>query len=273
MTIEQLLKLKEKVGKHVFGQLLAAKDGHTTVSETSKRSRKNFKRENKNRPREMSSKRPSYDRTPVFAVKKNEEVSFVIWSINVRRLFIASFLLSHSPAEIHAMKSQVGSLTSESSTNRTSSWTMFDIKRRASWKRNYVKLKTTKKRKNWVIWSLGSKIRTEWSQPRFTSKRWPISWRLRWKKLPDGSISIEVRILYALCTISTKYQLIHFRATQERRACREVQEPQENGRPGQIYGKEAQKERWQRSQEASVLVLNNSRIVLSFNHCILRTFY
>lgn len=75
MTIEQLLKLKEKVGKHVLGQLLAAKDGHTTGTEARKRHRKEFKRENKNRPREMSSKRPSYDRTPAFAVKKNVEVS------------------------------------------------------------------------------------------------------------------------------------------------------------------------------------------------------
>ncbi|KAK3587747.1 hypothetical protein CHS0354_042702 [Potamilus streckersoni] len=55
LSFEELLKVKEKIGLKVFNQLMYGSKMKSAVTETSKPNKK-FKRENKNRPMEMSSK-------------------------------------------------------------------------------------------------------------------------------------------------------------------------------------------------------------------------
>lgn len=62
LSFEELQKLKERIGAKVYNEALFGKN---TVGK-SKEERKIFKRENKNRPREVSSKKP----VPMFDVPK-----------------------------------------------------------------------------------------------------------------------------------------------------------------------------------------------------------
>lgn len=60
MSMLDILKLKEKVGKKAFAELMGAKSSDKPA-EPRRKSKQEFKRANKNRPREMSSKRPVRD--------------------------------------------------------------------------------------------------------------------------------------------------------------------------------------------------------------------
>lgn len=62
LSFEELQKLKERIGAKVYKEALFGKYD----AGKSKEERKVFKRENKNRPREMSSKKP----VPMFDVPK-----------------------------------------------------------------------------------------------------------------------------------------------------------------------------------------------------------
>jgi ribosomal RNA-processing protein 36 len=85
MSMAELLQLKEKLGKRVYGNVLfgtESKEGEEGGEGTSSGSRRrprsghhseaDFKRANKNRPREMSAKRPVHEVRDVFSVKKTE---------------------------------------------------------------------------------------------------------------------------------------------------------------------------------------------------------
>ncbi|KAM3962549.1 ribosomal RNA processing protein 36 homolog [Aphomia sociella] len=67
LSFEELQKLKEKIGAKVYKEALFGKN-----DETKSEKPKIFKRENKNRPREMSSKRPVSMLLDVTKVKKRE---------------------------------------------------------------------------------------------------------------------------------------------------------------------------------------------------------
>nr|XP_006818700.1 PREDICTED: ribosomal RNA processing protein 36 homolog isoform X2 [Saccoglossus kowalevskii] len=66
VTFEELQKLKERVGTKVYKEAILGKN-KTTVAEARK---KKFKRDNKNRPREMSSKIPVSRYREIIPVKK-----------------------------------------------------------------------------------------------------------------------------------------------------------------------------------------------------------
>lgn len=66
MSFEALQKLKERIGAKVYKEVIFGEN------KNSKKELKIFKRENKNRPREMSSKKPVPMLQNVVPVKKKE---------------------------------------------------------------------------------------------------------------------------------------------------------------------------------------------------------
>lgn len=69
LTFEELQKLKEKIGAKVYKEAIFG------ANKTKDEKPRVFKRENKNRPREMSSKKPvSMIRSDVVSVKKKKEL-------------------------------------------------------------------------------------------------------------------------------------------------------------------------------------------------------
>lgn len=66
MSFEELQKLKDKLGAKVYNETV-----HGTTSKKRKLEQTEYKRANKNRPREMSAKRPIRIVNEMMAVKKN----------------------------------------------------------------------------------------------------------------------------------------------------------------------------------------------------------
>ncbi|KAI1302371.1 Ribosomal RNA processing protein 36 -like protein [Halotydeus destructor] len=67
LSKEELDKIRDQVGQKAIDKILAAREGEPVAPK-----KRVFKRDNKNRPREMSSKHPVYERPKAFSVKKPE---------------------------------------------------------------------------------------------------------------------------------------------------------------------------------------------------------